>query len=365
VSPPEQKICDLIATLICGDNMSSSQPPSGERNPLGLDELIAILVAFGTMGTIFFWATSKNPSQFGMRNWQFPAVFSAPAAGPPSPTLLIPAPSSPDLPAPAPAKVPAPATILIPSPRQTTGIAPLGPILPAIPPVGAIVVPQTIARETPPAIITKPKAPKPKVGPVTFSDMPDKYWARPFIVALVDRQIFTDFTENKFRPDEPMTRAELARLIERMSDKEPTRKPINFEDVKDKNPTASAIDGSVEKGFLKGYPNNEFRPTKDVPRVEVIVALASGLNLKKEGNASKILQVYTDRKKVPKWAVDKVAAATKAGIVVNHPKPTLLQPNKTATRAEVAVMIYQAMVKKGKVPAKPSKYVIKQVKSSK
>ncbi|MGB3267667.1 MAG: S-layer homology domain-containing protein [Microcoleus sp.] len=347
--------------------MSSSQPPSGERNPLGFDELIAILVAFGTMGTIFFWATSKNPNQFGMRNWQFPAVFSAPAADPASPTLLIPAPSSPDLPPPAPAKVPAPATTLIPSPRQTTGIAPLGPILPAIPPQGAIVVvPQTpIARETPPPILTKPKAPKPTtVGPVKFSDIPDKYWARPFIVALVDRQIFTDFTDNKFRPDEPMTRAELARLIERMSDKEQTRKPINFEDVKDKNPAASAIDGSVQKGFLKGYPNNEFRPAKDVPRVEVIVALASGLNLKKEGNSSKILQVYTDRKKVPKWAVDKVAAATKAGIVVNHPEPKLLQPNKTATRAEVAAMIYQAMVKKGKLPAKSSKYVIESVKSS-
>jgi len=345
--------------------MSSSQPPSGERNPLGLDELIAILVAFGTMGTIFFWATSKNPTQFGMRNWQFPAVFSAPAVTPGNSTTLTPPLPSSDVRSPA----PAPATKLIPLQPNAAPIAPiapiapvapLGPILPAIPPVGAIVVPQTpIGRSASPPILTKPKAPKPKVGPVTFSDMPDKYWARPFIVALVDRQIFTDFTENKFRPDEPMTRAELARLIERMSDKEPTRKPINFEDVKDKNPTASAIDGSVEKGFLKGYPNNEFRPTKDVPRVEVIVALASGLNLKKEGNPTKILQVYTDRQKVPKWAVEKVAAATKAGIVVNHPKPTLLQPNKTATRAEVAVMIYQAMVKKGQVPAKSSEYVVR------
>ncbi|MBE9097264.1 S-layer homology domain-containing protein [Tychonema sp. LEGE 07203] len=356
--------------------MSSSQPPSGKRNPLGFDELIAILVAFGTMGAIFFWVTGKNPNQFGVKNWQFPAVFSESAPAPANTGILMPAAPSSDLPAPVPAKVPAPATTLIPPPRNAPGVGALGPILPQNPPVGAIVVvpetpvarevvPQTpVARETPPPAITKPKGPKPKVGAVKFSDVSDKYWALPFIVALVDRQIFTDFTDNKFRPDEPMTRAELARLIERMSDKKETRKPINFEDVKDKNPVASAIDGSVQKGFLKGYPNNEFRPTKDVPRVEVIVALASGLNLKKEGNSSKILQVYTDRQKVPKWAVDKVAAATKAGIVVNHPEPKLLQPNKTATRAEVAAMIYQAMVKKGKVPAKPSKYVIKQAKSS-
>ncbi len=337
--------------------MSSSLPPSGKRNPLGFDELIAILVAFGTMGAIFFWVTGRNPDRLNARSWQFPAVFSQPAAAPDNLKILTPVPPSSD--------VRSPATILLPSQPDIVPVAPLGPVLPVFPPMGTIVVPQEpIGRSTVPPVIIKPKAAKPKVGAVKLSDVPEKYWARPFIVALVDRKIFTDLSDNKFRPDETMTRAELARLIERMSDKEPSRKPINFEDVKDKNPAASAIDGSVQKGFLKGYPNNEFRPTKDVPRVEVIVALASGLNLKQEQNTSKILQVYTDRKKVPKWAVNKVAAATKAGIVVNHPKPTLLQPNKTATRAEVAAMIYQAMVKKGKVPVKPSEYVVEPLKSS-
>ncbi|MCZ0905101.1 S-layer homology domain-containing protein, partial [Microcoleus sp. HI-ES] len=77
--------------------------------------------------------------------------------------------------------------------------------------MGVIVVPpQPIARSTPDPAITqpkadKPKADKPKVGPVILSDVPDKYWARPFIVALVDRKIFADSTDSKFRPDEPMT----------------------------------------------------------------------------------------------------------------------------------------------------------------
>ena len=339
--------------------MSSSQPPSGERNPLGLDELIAILVAFGTMGAIFFWVTGKNPDRLNARNWQFPAVFSQPAVTPASPGILTPAsPSSP---------LPSPATNLVPSEPDVAPVTPFGPSLPQNPPVGAIVVPpKPIERSTPPPATTKPKADKPKVGPVRLSDVPDKYWARPFIVALVDRKIFTDFTDNKFRPDEPMTRAELARLIQRMSDdKEPIRKPINFKDVTDNSPVAPAIDHTVKTGFLKGYPNNEFRPDKNIPRVEVIAALASGLNLKRSAKASKTLQLYTDRREVPKWAVDKVAAATEAGIVVNHPKRALLQPNRTATRAEVAAMIYQAMAKNGQVPAKSSEYVVKPLKLSK
>ncbi|MEG5044419.1 S-layer homology domain-containing protein [Microcoleus sp. B4-C1] len=343
--------------------MSSSQPPSGERNPLGLDELIAILVAFGTMGAILFWVTGKNPDRLNARNWQFPAVFSQPAVTPASPGILTPESPSSDL--------RSPATTLIPSKSDVAPVGPLGPILPQNPPVGVIVVPpKPIARSTPDPITQpkadKPKADKPKVGPVRFSDVPDKYWARPFIVALVDRKIFTELTDSKFRPDEPMTRAELAGLIERMSeDKKPIRKPIDFKDVKDKSSAATAIDHTVTTGYLKGYPNNEFRPDKNIPRVEVIAALASGLRLKPSTKASKTLQLYTDRTKVPKWAVNKVASATEAGIVVNHPKRQLLQPNKTATRAEVAAMIYQAMAKTGQVPAKSSEYVVKPLKSSK
>lgn len=334
--------------------MSSSQPPSREKKPLGFDELIAIVVAFGTIGAIFFWVTGRNPERLRTANWQFPAVFSQPAVTPESPRILTPArPNSagrsPAAPIPSPSPSPAP---VAPLPEEVVTPIPL------VPPV-SVAPKQPIGRSTQPPATTKPKATKAKVGPVKFSDVPDKYWARPFILALVDRKIFADFTDSKFRPDEPITRAELARLIQRMSDQEPRRKPIDFKDVKDKSPAAPSIDNSVKTGYLKGYPNHEFRPDKQVPRVEVIAALASGLNLKPSTKATKTLQVYTDRKKVPKWAVDKVAAATEAGIVVNHPKRQLLQPNRTATRAEVAAMIYQAMAKQGKVPAKPSQYVVR------
>ncbi len=339
--------------------MSSSQPPSREKRPLGFDELIAIVVAFGTMGSIFFWVTGKNPSQFSATNWQFPAVFSQPAAAPDSSTILTPPPSS--------SAAIKPATTVIPSPSRAIPVEPLPqvvvPIPVVVPPVSAAPE-QPIVRSIPAPATTKPQPAQEAVGSVKFSDVPDKYWARPFIVALVDRKIFADFTDNKFRPDEPITRAELARLIQRMSAQKPSRKSLNFRDIKSGDSAASAIDYSVKAGYLKGYPNNEFRPDKPVPRVEVIAALASGLNLKSSKRTTKTLQVYTDQKKVAKWAVDKVAAATEAGIIVNYPKRELLRPNATATRAEVATMIYQSMVKKGKAPAKSSQYIVQRSKVS-
>ncbi len=326
--------------------MSSSQPPSREKKPLGFDELIAIVIAFGAIGAIFFWVTGRNPDRFRTGSWQFPAVFSPPGATPAAPN----------------SQLQVPAATPIPSPSPAVPLAPKGPVIPPVvpvrPPVSVAPQPE-IVRPVPAAVLPKPKAGKAKVGPVKFTDVPNNYWARPFIIALADRRIFTDFADNKFRPEEPLTRAELASLIQRMSDNEQRRKPLDFKDVKDSSPVAPAIDRSVATGYLRGYPNNEFRPEKMVPRVEAIAALASGLNLKPSAKASRVLQPYTDRKKVPKWAVDKVAAAAESGIVVNHPNPRLLQPNRTATRAEVAAMIYQAMAKEGKVPAKPSKYVVR------
>ncbi|WP_377474794.1 MAG: S-layer homology domain-containing protein [Microcoleus anatoxicus] len=337
--------------------MSSSQPPSREKRPLGLDELIAILVAFGTVGGILFWVIGKKPSQFGITNWQFPAVFSQPAAVSDRPTILTPPTSSSDL--------PSPPVQVIPSPSPGTGVAPLPQVIvpiPVIVPPASVVPEQAIVPSTPAPIITKPKPAKGKIGPVKLSDVPDKHWARPFILALVDRQIFSDVTDNKFRPDEPITRAELARLIKRMSEQEPRRKSVDFKDIESGNPAAPFIDYSVKTGYLKGYPNQEFRPDKPVPRVEVIASLASGLNLKPSKTTTKTLQLYTDKEKIPKWAVDQVAAATEAGLIVNYPKRQLLRPNTTATRAEVAVMLYQAMAKKGKVPAKSSQYVVRRSK---
>src|SRR6476661_1486368 len=115
--------------------MSSSQPPSGERNPLGLDELIAILVAFGTVGAILFWVTGKNPDQLNARNWQFPAVFSQPAVTPASPGILTPAPPHSDL--------RSSGTTPVPSKRYVAPVAPLGRVLPENRTRGVVVVPPT------------------------------------------------------------------------------------------------------------------------------------------------------------------------------------------------------------------------------
>lgn len=56
---------------------------------------------------------------------------------------------------------------------------------------------------------------------------------------------------------------------------------------------------------------------------------------------------------------EKVAIATANGLVVNHPDPQAFAPNREATRAEVAVMIHQTLVRMGRLPAIESKNIVK------
>jgi hypothetical protein len=59
------------------------------------------------------------------------------------------------------------------------------------------------------------------------------------------------------------------------------------------------------------------------------------------------LKFYRDASTIPEYARDSVAAATQKGIVVSYPDVGNLNPSKTATRADVAAFIYQALVNEG------------------
>lgn len=61
-----------------------------------------------------------------------------------------------------------------------------------------------------------------------------------------------------------------------------------------------------------------------------------------------ITNTYADANKIPQYAVGSVAAATQSNIVVNYPNPKILNPNKPATRAETAALIYQTLVAQGR-----------------
>lgn len=207
----------------------------------------------------------------------------------------------------------------------------------------------------------------PSPSKLDISDVPVDHWAYPFITKLHAQGIIPDYPDGKFEPDRPVTRAELAAQIQKAFVNEPGQRPLTFSDIPADYWAAAAIEGAVDKKFMSGYPAADFQadeqiprfqPNKKVPRYEVLVALASGLELDPNSPVSS-LQRFQDQGQLPDWSKGKIAASTLGGMVVNHPDPVLLEPETNATRAEVAVMIHQALVQKGQLEPIDSEFVVK------
>lgn len=126
---------------------------------------------------------------------------------------------------------------------------------------------------------------------------------------------------------------------------------VGFTDIPIDSWAVPAIEEAYETGFMVGLPSDLFLPNLAIPRVQALVALASGLALSPPSKSpSTILgEYYTDANKIPGYAFKGVAAATAANIVVNYPNVRLLQPGELLTRGEAAAFIYQALVKQGKL----------------
>ncbi|HEY9872573.1 MAG TPA: DUF1565 domain-containing protein [Candidatus Obscuribacterales bacterium] len=183
------------------------------------------------------------------------------------------------------------------------------------------------------------------------------HWAQAYIEALSAKGIIAGFNDGTFRPSEPVTRAQFAAIINKAFTPVPSRSAVNFADVSSKSWAYQPIQAAYRGGFVSGYPENKFLPEQAIPRVQVLVSLASGLKLQSDNTS--VLSVYTDASAIPNYARTAVAGATTKQLVLNYPMPNQLNPNRNATRAEVAAFVYQALVNAGRADAIPSNYLVK------
>jgi parallel beta-helix repeat protein len=181
-------------------------------------------------------------------------------------------------------------------------------------------------------------------------------WAASYITALAKKGIIAGFPDGTFRPDEPVTRAQFAAIVSKAFVPAAQRDGISFGDVTSSFWGSAAIQSAYRGGFLVGYPGNVFRPNQEIPKVQAIVALTSGLGLRSDDTT--ILSRYQDAAQIPDYAVTAIAGATRNQLVVNYPQLDAFNPNRTATRAEVAAFVYQALVNAGKAEPITSPYLV-------
>ncbi|WP_254445304.1 S-layer homology domain-containing protein [Anabaena sp. UHCC 0204] len=198
----------------------------------------------------------------------------------------------------------------------------------------------------------------PAFAQTSFNDVQSNYWASQFIQELSRREIIAGFPDGSFRPEEAVTRAQFAAMLNKAFNKSAQRQGIRFNDVATNFWAYNAIQQSYVTGFLSGYPGNRFEPNQAIPRQQVLVSLANGLNYSPSANINSILQTFNDASNIADYARSPIAAAVERRMVVNYPNVNFLNPTTNATRAQVAAFIYQALVSSNQASAINSPYIV-------
>jgi uncharacterized lipoprotein YddW (UPF0748 family) len=178
-----------------------------------------------------------------------------------------------------------------------------------------------------------------------FSDV-QNHWAQPCIEALAQRNVISGFQDGRFRPGDPVTRAQFAAMVVNAFPKQveaPTRTPKVFRDVPSSFWAHNAIQKAYRANFFTGFEDNTFRPNLNIPRAQVLTALANGLKMTPTAAIEPTLTVFSDAKDIPNFARSPIAATTEQRVVVNFPIVQRLNPNTNASRAEVAAFLCQAI----------------------
>jgi hypothetical protein len=198
---------------------------------------------------------------------------------------------------------------------------------------------------------------------VKFDDVSEGHWAKDFIAELAALQIIQGFPDGNFRPDEQLTRAQFAAMLSQAFQKVQVRNPISFRDVSTKHWAYDAVREAYSTGFL-AVSGTQFKPTQSLSRLEVLMALARGLNYTFTGSTQTILAAYTDATSIRSEVRSAIAALTQRGIVVNYPNVQTLNADKVATRSEVAALIYKSLVSTGEVADISSQYAVEKTQRS-
>ncbi|MEO1348112.1 MAG: cistern family PEP-CTERM protein [Cyanobacteria bacterium J06635_15] len=193
---------------------------------------------------------------------------------------------------------------------------------------------------------------------VNYTDLSSNYWAYQYIQELTALNIIEGYPDGSFQPDRNITRAELASIIARAFEFAEYRTEIDFTDVTSDFWADQAITTAYRMGFMDTVGDRLFSPLSNLLRTDVMTILAQGLNLTTTSSSEAVLARYKDVNVSSREVLQILTALTEEGIMVNYPDVEELDLDSVATRAEIAVFIYQALVSMGCLEVIESEYVM-------
>lgn len=189
------------------------------------------------------------------------------------------------------------------------------------------------------------------ISGLSFAMLQDtqSHWAKPQIEKYTGMGVIVGYSDNTFRPDNFITRAEFVTILNKYFGFDELAE-IGFLDVPENAWYRAQIQKAVMQGYIRGYDDNRFRPDEYITRNDaaVIVAKLLDVELLTENNEVKI---FSDWSKIPAWSLKYVNAIVKHGLMKGYPDNTI-RVDQNLTRAE-ALMLLDKM--QNQIPRRISK----------
>lgn len=123
------------------------------------------------------------------------------------------------------------------------------------------------------------------ISTTTVTDVADNHWAKKQIDAFIKEGVIQGYPDKTFKPSNKITRAEFVRIVNRafgFTDKGTQ----SFKDVKADAWYTTDIQIAVKKGYINGFEDNTFRPNEEITREQMAKILGMVLNVSGDGKTN-------------------------------------------------------------------------------
>ena len=194
----------------------------------------------------------------------------------------------------------------------------------------------------------------PGTGANPFTDVSEKDWFYGDVMFVYENGLMLGTSKTLFSPHGTATRGMMATILWRMEGSPAPKGKNSFTDVEAGRWYADAITWTAENGIFAGYGKDKFGPDDPITREQLAAifyryADYKGYDLTVKGNLDK----FKDSDKITDYAKTAMQWAVGSGLVKGK-SGNLLDPQGTATRAEIAAMLHRFIEKyelvQGKAP---------------
>ncbi|MFR5432084.1 MAG: S-layer homology domain-containing protein, partial [Clostridia bacterium] len=170
-----------------------------------------------------------------------------------------------------------------------------------------------------------------------FKDMKN-HWAREDVEYMAELGIVNGDENDKFRPEDRVSRAEFATMISKAMGLDTTEYENSFFDVVSDDWYSGYVQTVRSNDYMSGY-DGLFKPNADITREEIARVIVAAYNSKTNTKLEKGKSLYfNDLDDISYWAYDYIVEAADMGFIYGM-TDELFAPKQPATRAQAAVMI--------------------------